>query len=284
MSAAGLSGAAPARYLSAMQTARVGSVNLAYYVDGAGPPVLCIMGLGGRGTDWNPAFIEAMAPHHEMIRFDNRGTGRSDRPEEPYSLDVMADEAVAILDAVGRDRAHVLGVSMGGMIAQLVALRHPERVQRLVLIATHAGGATVTPPTPIAMAAFVADRSRPPADLVRDAMTAITAPGFAARHPEAIDALVANATALPTPPASFVRQMQAIMASDRSARLGEIGVPTLVIHGTDDPLVPYPNGELLARDIKGARLLTLPGCGHMPMWECPDGLAREVRTFLAAPC
>src|SRR5512132_2860861 len=104
-----------------MRTARVGSVNLAYYVDGSGPPVLLIMGLGGRGTDWNPAFIAAMAPRFEMIRFDNRGTGKSDRPAEPYSLDVMADEAIGILDVLGRTRARVVGVSMGGMIAQLVA-------------------------------------------------------------------------------------------------------------------------------------------------------------------
>jgi pimeloyl-ACP methyl ester carboxylesterase len=267
-----------------MQTARVGTVRLAYYVDGSGPPLLCIMGLGGRGTDWNPAFVAAMAPHHEMIRFDNRGTGRSDRPEEPYSLDVMADEAVGILDAVGRTRAHVLGVSMGGMIAQLVALRHPARVDRLVLIATHAGGAAVTPPTPDAMGALMGDRSRPVAELVREAMTTITAPGFAARRPEAIDALVANAVALPTPPASFARQMQAILASDRSARLAEIAAPTLVIHGVDDPLVPHANGEALARAIPDARLLSLEACGHMPMWECPDALARGIRRFLAAAC
>jgi pimeloyl-ACP methyl ester carboxylesterase len=264
-----------------MRTTRVNGVSLAYYVDGSGPPVLCIMGLGGRGTDWNPAFIAAMTPHHEMIRFDNRGTGRSDRPEEDYSLDVMADEAVAILDAVDRARAHVLGVSMGGMIAQLVALRHPARVDRLVLIATHAGGATVTQPTPAAMATLMADRTRPPAELVRAAMTTIAAPGFAEKHPEAIDALVANAVALPTPPASFARQMQAIMQSDRSARLGDIAAPTLVVHGTEDPLVPYPNGEVLARGIPGARLVTVPECGHLPMWECPDALAREIRAFLS---
>jgi pimeloyl-ACP methyl ester carboxylesterase len=267
-----------------MPIARVGNVNLAYYVDGSGPPVLLIMGLGGRGTDWNPAFIAAMAPRFEMIRFDNRGTGKSDRPEEPYSLDVMADEAVGILDVLGRPRAHVVGVSMGGMIAQLVALRHPARVDRLALIATHAGGATVTMPTPAAMAALTGDPTRPPADMVRDAMTTITAPGFAARHPEAIDAIVANAVAQPTPPASFIRQMQAIMDSDRNARLREIRTPTLVVHGTDDPLVPYPNGELLAREIPGARLITLPGCGHMPMWECPTELVRTLSSFFAEEC
>jgi pimeloyl-ACP methyl ester carboxylesterase len=267
-----------------MPIARVGNVNLSYYVDGSGPPVLLIMGLGGRGTDWNPAFIAAMAPRFEMIRFDNRGTGRSDRPDETYSLDVMADEAVGILDVLGRTRAHVVGVSMGGMIAQLVALRHPARVDRLVLIATHAGGATVTMPTPAAMATLMGDPTRPPADIVRDAMTTITAPGFAARHPEAIDAIVANAVAQPTPPASFARQMQAIMESDRTTRLRDIRTPTLVVHGSDDPLVPYPNGELLAREIPGARLVTLPGCGHMPMWECPTELVRALSSFFAEEC
>jgi pimeloyl-ACP methyl ester carboxylesterase len=267
-----------------MPIARCGHVNLSYYVDGSGPPVLLIMGLGGRGTDWNPAFVTAMAPRFEMIRFDNRGTGKSDCPEEAYSLEVMADEAVGVLDTLGRERAHVVGVSMGGMIAQLVALRHPDRVNRLVLIATHAGGASVTPPTPAAMAVLMGDRSRPPAELVRDSMVTITAPGFAARHPEAIDAIVANAVAQPTPLASFARQMQAIMDSDRRTRLSEIRAPTLVVHGTDDPLVPHPNGELLAREIPGARLATLPGCGHMPMWECPSELVRTLSSFFAAEC
>jgi len=267
-----------------MPMTRVGHVNLAYYVDGSGPPVLCIMGLGGRATDWNPAFVDAMKPKFQMIRFDNRGTGKSDRPEEPYTLEVMADEAVGILDALGHRRAHVVGVSMGGMIAQLVALRHPERVDHLVLVATHGGGGAVVPPTEAAMAVLMANPGRPVGEIAREAMTTITAPGFAARHPEAIETLVANAVAQPTPPASFARQMQAILASDRSQRLGEIRAPTLVVHGSDDPLVPSANGEALARAVPEARLVTLPGCGHMPMWECPQRLADELGTFFARAC
>jgi 3-oxoadipate enol-lactonase len=263
--------------------ARVNGVGIAHYVRGAGPPVLFIMGLGGRASDWNETFLGTLAARFEVITFDNRGTGASERPPGEYTLDLMADEAVGVLDALSRPRAHVVGVSMGGMIAQLVALRHPARVDRLVLIATHGGGHTVVPPTPEALAVLMADRSRPPADLVRDAMSTITAPGFAARAPAAIDALVALAEAQPTPPSVFARQFAAIMASSRMARLGSLTHPTLVVHGTEDPLVPPANGAALARTIPGARLVELPGCGHLPMWECPGRLAEVVGGFLPAP-
>jgi pimeloyl-ACP methyl ester carboxylesterase len=263
-----------------MPTTRVHGVNIAYDVRGSGPTALLIMGLGGRASDWNDDFIDRLTPHLEVVTFDNRGTGKSDRPEEGYTLDVMADEAVGVLDALDRPRAHVIGISMGGMIAQLVALRHPTRVERLVLIATHAGGPTVVPPTPEATTALMLDRSRPPAEVVRTSMTAITAPGFAARAPEAIDALVALAVAQPTPAMTFARQMTAILASNRMARLGAIAAPTLVVHGSEDPLVPPANGTAIARAIPGARLLELPGCGHLPMWECPRRLADELLNFL----
>jgi 3-oxoadipate enol-lactonase len=259
---------------------RAHGIRLAYYGRGAGAPVLLVMGLGGRAADWNDAFLDRLAPAFELISFDNRGTGRSDRPNEEYTLDRMADEAVAVLDAAGHDRAHVVGISMGGMIAQLVALRHPARVRGLVLIATTTGGPTVVPPTPAALAVLAPDRSLPPDEIVRRAMATISAPGFAARRPDAIEALVALAVAQPTPQFVFVRQLAAIMASDRLARLGGITAPTLVVHGTEDPLVPPPNGAALARAIPGARLVELPQCGHLPMWECPERLAAVVHDFL----
>ena len=265
-----------------MPTTRVQGVGIAYDVRGSGPTALFIMGLGGRATDWNDAFLARLTPHLEVVTFDNRGTGKSDRPEDGYTLDVMADEAIGVLDALDRPRAHVIGISMGGMIAQMVALRHPTRVARLVLIATHGGGPTVVPPTPEAMAALTLDRSRPAREVVRSSMTAITAPGFAARTPEAIEALIALAEAQPTPAMTFARQMTAILGSNRMARLGSIAAPTLVMHGSEDPLVPPANGAAIARAIPGARLLELPGCGHLPMWECPRRLADELLNFLTA--
>lgn len=262
-------------------TARSNEVRLRYVVRGTGPTVLFIMGLGGRAADWNDAFIGRLADRFETITFDNRGTGGSDHPDGEWTLEAMADEAMAVLDALGRPHAHVVGLSMGGMIAQLVALRHPARVDRLALLATHPGGPGVVQPTPRGLTALTPDRRLPPAEIVRRAMIAITAPGFVERNPAAIAMLVELALAQPTPAATFARQMGAIVRSDRSARLGEIRAPTLVVHGGADELVPPENGRSLARAIPGARYVELPDVGHMPMWECPDVLASLLGDFLA---
>lgn len=262
-----------------MQFTRVQDVNLAYYVTGHGPPVLMIMGLGGRAADWGK-IPDALAPHFTVVTFDNRGTGRSDKPDTEYSLDVMADEAVAVLQAAGHRQAHIVGVSMGGMIAQLVALRHPQRVRKLVLLSTTPGGAQSTVPAPEAMEALMPDMSQPPAVIVRTAMRAIAAPGFADAHPEVIDDIVHTALDAPTPQFVFVRQMGAIMASDRYADLPKIQAPTLVIHGDADRLVPYRNGEILAERIPGATLRTLRNCGHLAMWEQPATLGQTLIEFL----
>jgi 3-oxoadipate enol-lactonase len=265
-----------------MQTARVGNLQLAYYVYGQGVPVLMIQGLGGRAADWSSVPV-TLAARFQAITFDNRGTGKSDKPDEEYSLDVMADEAIGVLDAVVGSGvpAHVVGISMGGMIAQLVALRHPRRVKRLVLLSTAPGGSQTVQPSPAAMAALIPDLSKSPEEIVRNSMQAITAPGFAEAHPDVIREIVATAMNAPTPQFVFVRQMQAIMASDRSDRLAQIDTPTLVIHGDADPLVPHANGELLAHRIPGAALRTLRGCGHLAMWEQPRELCAALLEFLS---
>lgn len=266
------------------RTTRVGAVSIAYYVRGRGQTVLCIMGLGGRAADWNEVgFLAPLAERFELVTFDNRGTGASDKPGGPYSLELMADEAVGVLDALGRERAHVVGVSMGGMIAQLLAIRHPARVARLVLVATNTGGPDVVPATPEVLTVLTADRTRPREEMLRTAMTVLTSPGFAARDPVALDTIVALALAQPTPEIAFARQMAAILASDRTASLASIAAPTLVVHGADDRLIPPANGRMLAQAIPGARLVVLPGCGHLPMWECPARLGEVVGEFLAAP-
>ncbi|HVN86082.1 MAG TPA: alpha/beta fold hydrolase [Candidatus Binatia bacterium] len=266
-----------------MQFARIGNLQLAYYVYGRGFPVLMIQGLGGRAADWSTV-PTTLASRFQAITFDNRGTGKSDKPDDEYSLEMMADEAIGVLDAVaGADtRAHVVGISMGGMIAQLVALRHPQRVRQLVLLSTAPGGPHTLPPSAAAMTALIPDLNQPPEEIVRRAMNAITAPGFADNHPEVIREIVATAMSAPTPQFVFARQMAAIMTSDRYDHLPQIAAPTLVVHGDADPLVPYANGEILARRIPGATLHTLRGCGHLAMWEQPRELCAALLEFLAS--
>ena len=267
-------------------TARSRGAELVYSIEGDGPEtVLLIMGLGARAADWGTRFPGALAERYRVVRFDNRGVGRSPRAAAGYSLADLADDAVAVLDAVGAARAHVVGVSMGGMIAQLVALDHPARVARLVLLSTHHGGPDLERTHPDALRLFdpatLLAGSRDPEAMMRHGIDVITAPGFAARSPEIVAELVENARVAPTHPAVFIAQFQAILASDRSERVRAITAPTLVVHGTEDKLIRPSNGRLLAERIPGARLVMLEQCGHMPMHEQPDALAAHVLAFLA---
>jgi 3-oxoadipate enol-lactonase len=267
-------------------TARSSGAELAYSVEGSGAEaVLLVMGLGARAADWGTRFPAALAARYRVVRFDHRGVGRSPRAAVGYSLSDLADDAVAVLDAVGAARAHVIGISMGGMIAQLLALDHSARVARLVLVSTHHGGSHIESAHPDALrlfdpAALLAGRRAPEAAM-RHAIGVITAPGFVERSPEVVAELVDNARREPTHPAVFLAQFQAIVASDRSERVRAITVPTLVVHGTDDKLIRPSNGRSLAEKIPGARLVMLDGCGHMPMHEQPDALAARVLEFLA---
>ena len=244
--------------------------------------LLLVAGLGARRTDWGDRFVDAISRRRRVILFDNRGTGLSSKPEAAWTLEDMARDALSVLDAVGVRRAHVLGHSMGGMIAQLVALDHPERVGKLVLASTHFGGSAVVHPAPEVAEIFRPARGTPIEEIVRTSMRVITAPGFAEQNPDAIEQLVAYAVAQPTSKLTFASQIGALISSDRSARVSDIRVPTLVVHGTEDSLIPAANGIALAERIAGARLELLPGVGHMPSWEATERLSELVEEFLAA--
>ena len=260
---------------------QVGDRSIAWTSLGEGPTtVLLLMGLGGRSTDWGTAFPAALARHHRVLLIDNRGTGRSSRVNAPFSLQDMADDAVAVLDATATRKAHVVGISMGGMIAQRVAARAPERTSRLVLMSTHVGGLRVFWPHPTVFRLALPERGARAEDIVRRRLTGIAAPGFAERHPERIEAMIASALSSPTPLRTYNYQMQAILRDDRHPLLARIRAETLVVHGDADPLVPVENGKLLARRIPDACLSLLYGCGHLPMWEQPEELSRTVGRFL----
>ena len=252
------------------------------------PTVLLIMGLGAQLTLWPIELVDALvARGFRVVRFDNRDIGLSTKfdsagipdmpslmmalmsgkaPDIAYTLSDMADDAVAVLDALGIDRAHIVGASMGGMIAQLVAANHPARTRTLTSIMSTTGNRELPPAKPEAMGALT---GRPATADVN----AIVAFGVAAARIVGSPAYPADEGRLTArvradfersfSPAGFARQMAAIVADgDRRDRIAGITAPTLVIHGDADPLVPVEGGKDTAASIKGAELLVIPGMGH----------------------
>lgn len=252
---------------------------MAYEVRGSGFPLLLINGLGSDRREWL-AQIPAFAAHFRVIAFDNRGSGESDAPPGPYATAEMADDAVALLSFLGVERSHVLGVSLGGMIAQEAALRHPGRVERLVLACTTPGGDTSVRPPPEALAAFVrtpgGDRE---ADL-RRTIPYLYSARFRRERPGEIESFIARRLSAPSSPEGYAAQLAAAVGHSAGDRLKGIRAPTLVIAGTADRLVPPVNSRRIAERISGAKLVLLPGAPHRLFAENAEAFNREVLEFL----
>jgi pimeloyl-ACP methyl ester carboxylesterase len=266
------------------QRAAVNGIEIAYESFGspAGRPLLLIMGLGAQLIHWDDDFCELLAEQgHHVVRFDNRDTGLSTHlhdlgvPEvgasSPYLLDDMADDSAALMDVLGWPAAHVVGASMGGMIAQALAIRHPERVLTLTSIMSTPSPAAA-PPTEAATAVLFAKPPTGRDEVIAQALrtwAVIGSPGFE-MDGERIGRLAGLAFDRSHDPAGTARQLAAILASgDRAPLLTELNVPALVIHGEADQLVPLSGGQATASAIPGARLVTYPGMGHdlpRPLW------------------
>lgn len=267
-----------------MPFATTPAATIHYAAEGGGrDTLLLVMGLGGHATEWGTAFVADLATDHRVVRMDNRGIAQSQTKASAWTMQDMADDAVAVIDALGLSSVHLAGTSMGGMIAQLVAATHPSRVSRLVLMATTFGGDRAVPPEQRAI-----DALQPPPGLSigeqrRRGLRALTSDAFADAHAELIEMLVTQRERNPTPGPTFKAQFEAILASDRYELVNRIRCPTLVIHGDLDPLVPVQNGRVLAQRIPDARFLLLEGCGHLPHLERPEQTAQAIREFLAEP-
>ncbi len=242
------------------------------------PPLLLVMGLGMGSDAWH-TLPDRLSRRFRVVTFDNRGTGRSTGPRGGFRIRDLADDAARVLDAEGLHQAFVFGISMGGMIAQELALRHPPRVRALALGATFGGHRRSRKPRPgVALdLLLVTLLSRRPRRMAR----LLVSDGFAARHPERIEAWLAG---LGRPPRSTVRrQLLAVALHEAEQRLRQLRVPTLVIGGDRDRLVPVENSRRLAALIPGARLVVLPGTGHAFPFERVDETVRILTEhFLAA--
>jgi len=264
-----------------MPISQIRNLKIHYQVRGCGEALLLIMGYRGSGYMWGDEFVAPLSRSFRVITFDNRGTGKSDKPNAPYTLAMMADDAVGLLEALGIERAHVFGVSMGGMIAQEIALRYPRQVDRLILGCTHCGGPFATlPPMPV-LETLLAPPDLPREEAIRRQWPVMFRPDFVEANPDLFDRLTARSLAHPTPLYSAMRQAMAIQRFNTYSRLYQIAAPTLVVSGSDDILVPPANAYLLADRIPNAVLEILPGLGHGFFWQSPEVVVRLLRAFCA---
>ncbi len=250
-----------------------------YETHGAGDPLLLINGLGSDSSEWLFQ-LPAFAGHFRVVAFDNRGSGRSESPPGPYTTAEMADDAAALLSHLGANRSHVLGVSLGGMIAQEVALRHPRRVRKLVLACTAPGGDGSVRPAPEVLRAFVRSPSADPETEIRRVIPYLYTEAYRRERREEIEEFVRRRLANPISAEGNAAQLAAAVGHSAWDRLGGITVPTLVIAGEGDGVVPPENSRRIARRIPGAKLVLLPGAPHRFFAENAEAFNREILAFL----
>jgi 3-oxoadipate enol-lactonase len=265
-----------------MPTFSVDGSDLYYERRGSGEPLLLVQGTTGHSLHWGEPFLTALERDFELVLYDHRGVGRSASHDGPFTIADLAGDADALLEGLGIERAHVLGISMGGMVAQELALGAPERVWTLTLGCTYCGG----------------PGSRFTEDAVVQRLAAALMSGDAQRRIRAgwelnvspdhatadgnFDRFAEVAAQYPTGLPMILAQVQANMAHDANARLSEIRAPTLVVHGTADQMLAAANGEQIAGLIPGARLELLDGIGHLFYWEQPERVAQLISAHAAA--
>jgi len=251
-----------------------------YVRRGEGEPLLLIQGMSGNHLAWGEPFLGELERDFDIVAYDHRGVGHSSPVTGPFTVTELADDAAALIEALGWPSAHVVGISMGGMVAQELALRHPDRIRTLTLGCTYCGGegsalASNQVSTKLAEAMLSGDPDR----AIATAYEVNVSSGYGADR-SAYATFYEMATALPTAVPVIMLQLQAIQEHDTLDRLGEIRAPTLVIHGTVDEMLPYANAVLIASRIPNAHLETLEDVGHMFWWEQPQRSAAAIRALV----
>jgi pimeloyl-ACP methyl ester carboxylesterase len=264
-----------------MPFARNGTIKLHWESFGEGPAVLLIAGQGMTAEGWW-ATIPVLSRSFRVIAFDNRDAGRSGRLPWPYSAAQMAEDAVAVLDAAGERRAHVYGISLGSLVAQELALRHPDRVEALVLGASSAGGfaAYKPPPTSFAQTFLVRAGAMGPEEAAWAAVPYTYAERTRRVHPERIVTDIEHRVSSPPEPLAYMHQATAVATHDAYERLNQMSAPTLVVHGEQDVFVPPANALVLAERIPGAELRLWPDAAHMYPVDEPEA-DQEIARFLS---
>lgn len=267
-----------------MPRVRVNDISIAYEVHGQGRPLLLIAGVGYGGWFWHK-IVPPLAEHFQVIVFDNRGAGDSDKPAGLYTIPMMAADTAGLLDALGISGVHVVGHSLGGFVAQELVLTRPELVARLVLASTNQGGTQVIPITPEALEVLT-NREGDPLELVRRGIAIACAPGFPERHPEVVQELMAYRFTNPVPPPQYQAQVMAgagmglLTEEQVRERTARMQLPVLVLFGQHDRVVPPGNADLLVDLLPQAHSVLIPQAGHVFPIEAPEATVAALLGFL----
>ena len=260
-----------------------GAIRIAYEVRDQDAPdadwVLLIHGLGYARWGWEPV-VDDLAASFRVVLFDNRGIGGSEVPEGPYTATEMAQDAVAVLEDAGIERSHVIGTSLGGMIAQELAVAAPERVDRLVLVASTPGVETGHPMPEVTQQLIARMPEMDPEEALRTAIENALSDTTVDQAPEVVERILHHRTTTPQDPAGWQAQAAAGTQYEGGEQLREIDAPTLIIHGSEDVVVDPRNADVLAELIPDAQVERIDGVGHLSFWESPERFVRLVSEFL----
>jgi pimeloyl-ACP methyl ester carboxylesterase len=267
-----------------MPTLSLNDIQLYYEVHGQGPPLVLIAGVGQGRNYWELAdVLPTLTQDFRVISFDNRGIGQSSMPDMPYTVEMMAGDTLALLDQLKVERAHVIGHSLGAMIAFELGLNHPERVGGVVMLSGLYPGPSAVLPTPAATELLL-NRQGDPGELARRGIVVATAPGFESKHPDLVEALVQIALNRTQPPVIFLRQLgasQAYLQTDKLIPPATFHQPLCLLHGEADQATSYPNGELIKAKIPQAHLHLIAEAGHMLPIEQPGVWIELVKVFFS---
>jgi 3-oxoadipate enol-lactonase len=251
--------------------------HLAVFERGSGDTVLFIPGLGYSSWCWEYQ-VGPISEFAKVMMLDNRGVGRSDKPPGPYSIEQMADDAYEVLRQRGAGPAHVVGTSMGGYIALTLALRHPEAIRSLILVATTSGGDGSSGVPAKTLASWAAAVPLGPAKFARATMPLSYGPGWVSEHPAEFEELLAMRLKADTPTESWKSQFDAAASFLKEGLPdGPINQPAVIVHGTQDVVVPYSNAAHLAARLPQASVVTLEGAGHLCWIERADAVNDVIR-------
>ncbi|MFQ5651698.1 MAG: alpha/beta fold hydrolase [bacterium] len=254
----------------------VNGIQLYYEISGSGPYLVLIEGLGVATWLWERQAVD-FANHFTTVVYDNRGVGKSGKPPGPYSISMMADDLAGLMQALKIPKAHILGVSMGGFIAQDFALRYPDKVDKLVLVSTSAGGPDHVPMSQETLTAMFSHEGSA-RDVIRRKLALAFSDAFM-QTPE-VEHLIDLRLEDPQPQAAFMAQVAAGTRFNLSDKVGEISVPCLIAAATGDVVVPVANAYNLAKRIPNSQLRIYDGLGHQFFVESPEPFNQDVIEFL----